>query len=578
MPGGLLQLVGVGAQNQFVNGNPSMTYFNAMYKRHTNFAMEHFRVDFRGTDLSLAPGSTKTIRAKFPRYADMLHDCYLCVNLPDIYSPLSIDTSTVNPDGSYPANPYNFEWIPNIGYNMIQEVSLLINGTAVVTMTGEWMKVLTYMKYNKTKRDIIDEMVGNVPELYDPANAFGRLNQYPNAVQPPQLLGGPPPGTPAPSIAGRQLNIPLPFWFCEEIGQALPLVALTEAEVEVSVTFRSIYQLFTILDPRPESPTFGQRIPGVPGDNYLGIQNFLSPPDLSGNPTNITLQNWNLNPYVEANYIFLTETERAHVAGYDRTYLITQPRLIPLTNQYGYNDILIPMFNLCTRVVALFQRNDLALLNQWDNYTNWESPGTPPLSTSVVTVGPLTFFTSGVADPVTVAPQDILQEGKLVFDGKDRFSTKNTAFFRRIENYKYTSGDTVSLPGVYQYSFSINPENPTQPSGSINGSMFNKTFFQYTLQVPPTDPALLAANDAQLNPPVCVVKSTVFNPVPTPVPNPLPPELPGEPPLFQPGQTIQLYSAPVNNGQVFQYNGVIYVESYNFLRVTSGIANLIFST
>ena len=355
-------------------------------------------------------------------------------------------------------------------------------------------------------------------------------------------------------------------------------MALTEAEVEISVTFRNIYQLFTVIDPNPASPTFGQRIPGVPGDNVLGIQNFLSPPDLAGNPTNLTLQNWNLNPYVEANYIFLTETERAHVAAYDRTYLITQPRLIPLTNQYGYNDTLIPMFNLCTRVVALYQRNDIALLNQWDNYTNWDDPNVPPLATSTATVGPLTFFTSGVVDPTVVAAQDILQEGKLVFDGKDRFSEKNSAFFRRIENYKYTAGDTTSIPGIYQYSFALRPSDPTQPSGSANGSMFNKTFFQYTLQVPPTDPALLAANDAQLNPPVCVVKSTVFNPVPTPVPNPLPVELPGEPPLFQPGQTIQLYSAPVNNGQVFQYNGIIYVESYNFLKVTSGTANLVFST
>lgn len=41
MPGGLLQLVALGAQNELVNGSPSMTHFRAVYRRHTNFAMEY---------------------------------------------------------------------------------------------------------------------------------------------------------------------------------------------------------------------------------------------------------------------------------------------------------------------------------------------------------------------------------------------------------------------------------------------------------------------------------------------------------------------------------------------------------
>jgi hypothetical protein len=53
---------------------------------------------------------------------------------------------------------------------------------------------------------------------------------------------------------------------------------------------------------------------------------------------------------------------------------------------------------------------------------------------------------------------------------------------------------------------------------------------------------------------------------------------PGLPPLFQPGQTINLYSAPTTNGMPFQYNGIVYVESYNFLKVTGGTANVVFST
>jgi hypothetical protein len=360
------------------------------------------------------------------------------------------------------------------------------------------------------------------------------------------------------------------------------LVALTEAEIYINVTFRNIYQLFTVIDPRDQNNpnatpadrdgTFGMRIPGLPQDNFLGIQNFLSPPDFYGNPTNLALQNWNLNPYIEANYIFLTETERAHVAGFERTYLVTQQYVSTFRNEYGLNNVLIPTFNLCTRVIALFQRTDLMLLNQWDNYTNWN--GEPPLTTTLYKHA-LPYYTSGVTNPLVSPPQDILQEANLIFDGKDRFTTKNSNFFSLIENFKYTQGDTVELPGIYQYSFAIDPNHPTQPSGSANGSMFNKIYLQHTLQVPPVNPALVN----QTIPPVCVVKSTVFNPVPTPVPtNATVPPGPGLPPLFTPNQTIQIYQNQTTNGMVYQYNAVVYVESYNYLKVTSGTANLVFSS
>jgi hypothetical protein len=449
---------------------------------------------------------------------------------------------------------------------MIEQIDLNINGTSIVSMTGEWMKLQTYLKYDKTKRGILNEMVGNVPSMYDPANGPGRTNQYPNAIQ---VLGALPP---APSIQGRQLVIPLSFWFCQEIGQSLPLVSLTEAEVEIVVRFRNIYELFTVIDVRNTSPTYGERIPGIAQDNELGLQNFLSPPLLNGNPSLPSLQNWNLNPYIEANYIFLTESERAHVAGYEKTFLITQPRFLPITNQYGYNDVLIPMFNLCTRVVTVFQRSDLALLNQWDNYTNWLNPEIPQIDQTAVPVGPLLFYTSGVNNPTTQLVQDILQEGNLVFDGADRFDTKNANFFRLLENFQYTDGDTVDLPGIYQYSFALDPNDITQPSGAANGSMFNRTNFQYTLQVPPIVNAVNHTSQ-------CVIKSTVFNPVPTPVaPESTVPAAPGLQPAVSPNDVLRITNPLTDNGMAYQYIGMIYVEAYNFLKVTSGQANLVFNT
>ena len=49
MAGGLMQLVAYGAQDVYLTGNPKVTFFQAVYKRHTNFAMETIEQTMNGT-------------------------------------------------------------------------------------------------------------------------------------------------------------------------------------------------------------------------------------------------------------------------------------------------------------------------------------------------------------------------------------------------------------------------------------------------------------------------------------------------------------------------------------------------
>ena len=79
MPGGLLNIVAYGNQNVILNGNPSKTFFKAVYAKYTNFGMQKFRIDFNGQrNLRLNEESKFTFR--MPRYAELLLDSYL-VNL-----------------------------------------------------------------------------------------------------------------------------------------------------------------------------------------------------------------------------------------------------------------------------------------------------------------------------------------------------------------------------------------------------------------------------------------------------------------------------------------------------------------
>lgn len=568
MTGGLMQLVGKGAQDQLVIGNPSFTHFRSMYKRHTDFAMEHFRLYFKTTKVVLPAAGTITLQTKVDRNAQLVNDCYLSLTLPDIYSPVSSVTPASDPNinSSSSAIGYEFQWIRNIGYNMIRKVSFLINGQTIVSHTGEWMKLYAELKFDANKKAILNQMTGNVPDLYDPANIYGRINQYPHSISTSTTFA-------APSIPGRTLTIPLHFWFCESIGSALPLIALQQSEVQIVVELHNIYTLFTTLDVREGSSTFGTRIAPDTSSSKFSINNFLSPPSYSLTPTPINpdLSSWNLNPYIEANYIWLSDTELTHIAKTDHSFIIRQVDMVQANGQYGAsNDLELTMRNLCTRVVWVTQRSDRVALNDYDNYTNWADAFNPPLSLPSSNLIPA--YSSGTLQTTNITQKDILLESNIVLDGKDRFNVKQTEFFTTLQHYRHHTGSgTTTLPGIYTYSFASD-HHDQQPSGHINGSMFNRTVLRNTY-VQPQYSALPPSATS-----VCILKSTAGSPNPTVVLNPNATNPQTGKRLYTQDELLTVITK--SNGQSFLYTFDVraYVESYNFLRVLGGVANVVFSS
>lgn len=573
MPGGLLQLVATGAQNEFINGSPSMTHFRSVYRRHTNFAMDQIRMSFTASNLEFSTTGTRTISCRIDRYAQLLSDCYLYLTLPDIYSPLKYLNGQAPPSG-YDTRTnsigYEFQWIPNIGYNLIDRVDLTMNGQAIQTLPGEWLKLYSYMTHDATKREIVNQMVGNVPELYDPAHAYDRNNQYPHSVAPTVLPGtSPNTKTPEPSIRSRQLVIPLHFWFCENPGLALPLVALQNSEVYINVTLRALTDLYTVVDTSPTSVTYGTRIRPV---NYP-LQLFLSPPLSTGSPSNPALTTWFPDPYIDGNFIYLTEMEMNQMARADQSFLIKTVRYVMKDGQFGGNtDLEIPMFNLVTRIVFLSQRNDQILLNQWDNYTNWTNPNRAPWS-AINSDLQTSLLSSGQQQITSVYPRDSIIDGLLLFDGKERIQTKPLPFFSLHQMYRHATGMTPDLPGVYMYSFALDHAN-YQPSGAVNGSMFNKIILRLTLQQP-----IASTVTASTSTTVCVLTSTLFSPNPTVIPAAnLTLTTPSGALLYPPGTVTTVVQTNDNVIFTFTYNVGVYVESINFLRIVSGLGNLVFAS
>ena len=108
-----MQLVAYGAQDVYLTGNPQITFFKVVYRRHTNFACEAIEQTFNGTP-SLGGKATVPIT----RNGDLVTKMWL--------------HTTATASGAV---------VTDLGYNMIKSVELQIGGTKIDKHYGKWMYV-----------------------------------------------------------------------------------------------------------------------------------------------------------------------------------------------------------------------------------------------------------------------------------------------------------------------------------------------------------------------------------------------------------------------------------------------------
>lgn len=566
MPGGLIQLNAYGDQNLILNGNPSLSFFRPRaYRRYHHFAMESISIYPKSVPKTLPPTDVTPVRFKLDHHADMIHDCYLVVPLPNIWS-------GVNPKSLV---SYEFQWTRHLGFNMIHSVSFLVNGIKIVEHTGEYMK-LRMQEFDEGKQSVIREMIGHVPELYDPASSFGRGGNYPNAILSRRGTMGMSMGTQdigepynsselEPSIRGRNLVIPLMFFFCETPTKALPLLLLQNATVEVVVEFRGLLDLWTVLDTREstDSETVGVRMrPLNTAAPEFDFNQFLSPPLLDGTPSSSSTH-WKIQPYMEVNYIFLSSEERRAMAiEGQRSYLYKEVRQLSFDHLVGANQLPLEMFNLITKIIVVPQRNDAIIRNNgFDNYTDWEDPSLRPvreLEGFVDYAGNQTanpYYTAGYSNRA----RDIIQEMGIVMLGQPALQDKPVEFWKYVQALR--SGRSGNFPGVISYSFEAEALDMHQPSGSFNASVIDKTHLKIVLSKPPLP------TDDNVPPPLPDGSSASGGPVPI-VCNVTTLGL---------GRNLPLVNNHPNNMYCYTYDLRIYVESYNIMHVIDGTAGPAFA-
>ena len=80
MGGGLMQLVAMGAQDVYLTGNPQITFFKVVYRRHTNFSKECIEQTFSGSVPTNAEGS---VTCTLARNGDLVQEIYLKITSHD---------------------------------------------------------------------------------------------------------------------------------------------------------------------------------------------------------------------------------------------------------------------------------------------------------------------------------------------------------------------------------------------------------------------------------------------------------------------------------------------------------------
>ena len=499
MPGGLMNLISVGASNLILTGNPKKTFFKATYNRYTNFGMQRFRLDYRGQRKLHYDQDTEMI-FKIPRYADMAFDTYAVVDIPNIWSPLFFDTDL---SGNW--GPFEFRWIDNLGAQMIRSIKVFSGGTTLAEYPGEWLLCMTERDFNDSKKGLWDKMVGNVPELNNPAAALSQhthlhlvpgldtdINNrvYPNVINDGSCNNF------EPSIRQRKLYIPLDSWFCGSSKTALPLVSVQYQEIFIKITWRPICDLFRIRDITDPANNF----PYISPKRHLQFNNiwrFLNPPqnnipDASQNLYPIQINDWDADIHLIMNYIFLGKEERRLFAQQQQKYLIKETHTYDFLNATGSTIAEMKNFNMISNYMWRFRRSDANLRNEWSNYTNWAYDGILPVppDNSGAIVGVVGQIPSDIFYYTCLHNEnvkDILLELGIIMDGNYREDLHPAGVYNFIEKYIRTTGN--GKDGLYCYNFCLDSNQRVyQPSGAMNVNKYKKIQFEFTTITPPLNP------------------------------------------------------------------------------------------
>lgn len=404
-------------QDIYLTGNPQITFFKVIYRRHTNFAIESIEQTFNGQ----ADWGKKVI-CPISRNGDLINRCYLRVETPEV----------VIPPPATGSDKTVFRWLNWLGHVMIKTAEIEMGGQKIDKHYGEWLHIWNELTQTQGHALGYANMVGNTPDLTemqwiaDDGTTNGLQDNSGNLL-----------------IKSKPLYIPLQFWFCRNPGLALPLIALQYHDVKITLELRDVKDCY-----------------------------FAGTEDSSGNYTadlNLVRPGSLPSAALYVNYIYLDSDERRRFAQVSHEYLIDQLQFTGDESTSQVNNKFKMNMNHPVKELVWVVQPDSHFENgtmgkQWFNFTDdsSESPiqnvlgggasgGSQYVQTSA-------FFGSG-ENPVA--------QCKIQLNGHDRFSERDGRYFNLVQPYEVHTN--IPSQGINVFSFGLHPED-FQPSGTCNFS------------------------------------------------------------------------------------------------------------
>ena len=184
MAGGLMQLVAYGAQDVYLTGNPKVTFFQAVYKRHTNFAMENIEQTVNGT-----AANSGRVSVTIARNGDLVGDMYV-----ELQSAAANTRTSAGDDCNWVAE------------RAIASAELSIGGQRIDKHYQRWWRLYSELYLDESKK----------------AN-WGKMTT---------------------ALTGKTVYLPLIFFFNRNPGLYLPLIALQYHEVRIDFDLTNSFSTY----------------------------------------------------------------------------------------------------------------------------------------------------------------------------------------------------------------------------------------------------------------------------------------------------------------------------------------------
>ena len=417
--GGRIQLAAVGEQDIFLTANPETTYFVKRYKRHSQFAIQTLEVPF---EQEAKFGGR--VRAEIPRNGDLMREIYLKITLPEIDQSLITQDNPITGENEV-VNTYP-TYCDSIGHALVRQADIRIGGQTVETINGDYLDIYEDMFTPQSQSLAIQEMVGRTyirTGLGPASNVVYRTNN----------------GFDAAGAFPRTFLIPLRFWFTQDPNLAIPLSALKYQEVELNIDFENIERLVV--------------------SNDVSISDFLnSTAQLGGTPLKIE------SASLLVDYVFITDEEVSYFQNNSLDYVITQIQGVETIAPGDQNFTQLP------KQIRTYFNNPVKEFYMIVQETVNRQPN--PQSASTLTNNYFNYKSS--------TNLDNLNSFELLFNGEPRIPREVADGFYLRTVQPLQSHTKTPKRFIYNYSFSIDPENYA-PTGQVNFSRIKDVLFNMYL-------------------------------------------------------------------------------------------------